>query len=49
MSPRLVLGCSLYDYGAGKPMSLDAMQHQCERGLRWLKDGRIEGTIFLAS
>ena len=30
-------------------MPLDLMRHQCELGLRWLRQGRIEGMIFLAS
>jgi hypothetical protein len=46
---RKVLGCYMWDYGQRMPMPLEAMQHQCELGLRWLKAGRIEGMIFLAS
>jgi hypothetical protein len=30
-------------------MPLELMQKQCEIGLRWLREGRIEGMIFLAS
>ncbi len=30
-------------------MTVDRMKHQCELGLRWLHEGRIEGVIFLAS
>jgi len=48
-SARVVLGCYLYDYGADKPMPVSSMQRQCELGLRWLKEGRIAGMIFLAS
>jgi len=44
-----VLGCYMWDYGGGRPMPLDAMKMQCQTGLRWLKDGRIQGMIFLAS
>jgi hypothetical protein len=44
-----VLGCYLWDYGRKKPMPPDLMRHQCELGLRWLRQGRIEGMIFLAS
>jgi hypothetical protein len=44
-----VLGCYLWDYGKKKPMPLDLMQSQCELGLDWLRKGRIEGIIFLAS
>ena len=39
----------MYDYGSRKPMPVDLMQHQCELGLQWLRDGRIDGMIFLAS
>lgn len=46
---RKVLGCYLYDYGTRQPMPLDRMQDQCEMGLRWLREGRIEAMIFLAS
>lgn len=46
---RKMLGCYLWDYGAGLPMSLENMQQQCETGLKWLCAGRIEGMIFLAS
>ncbi len=46
---RLVLGCYLWDYGARRPMPVEAMQRQCELGLRWLRERRIEGMIFLAS
>jgi hypothetical protein len=51
LAPRRgrVLGCYLWDYGRKKPMPLDLMRHQCELGLRWLRQGRIEGMIFLAS
>jgi hypothetical protein len=44
-----VLGCYMWDYGGGKSMPLDMMKYQCETGLCWLKEGRIEGMIFLAS
>jgi hypothetical protein len=46
---RKILGLYMYDYGAGKPMPVNLMEMQCEMGLRWLKEGRIEGMIFLAS
>jgi hypothetical protein len=51
VAPRCgrVLGCYLWDYGKKKPMQLDRLEHQCELGLRWLRQGRIEGIIFLAS
>lgn len=46
---RLVLGCYMYDYGADQPMSVAAMERQCQTGLEWLKTGRIHGMIFLTS
>jgi len=48
-SCRKVLGCYMWDYGIKQPMRLNLMKHQCELGLRWLKEGRIDGMIFLAS
>ena len=46
---RKVLGLYMYDYGTGKPMPVDLMRQQCETGLRWLREKRIEGMILLAS
>ena len=46
---RRVLGCYMWNYGEKQPMSVERMRHQCELGLSWLKEGKIEGMIFLAS
>ena len=46
---RITLGCYLWDYGDQKPMPVETMAYQCETGLGWLREGRIEGMIFLAS
>jgi len=46
---RKLLGCYMWDYGVGGPMPLEQMQRQCETALAWLRAGRIEGIIFLAS
>lgn len=46
---RIVLGCYMWDFGVKAPMPTGSMQHQCELGLHWLRDGRIDGMIFLAS
>ena len=46
---RKVLGCYMYDYGDGKTMPISLMEKQCQIGLQWLKEGRIEGMVFLAS
>ena len=45
----ILLGCYLYDYGVHKALPVEWMKHQCELGLKWLKEGRIEGMIFLAT
>lgn len=44
-----VLGCYLWDYPKKQPLPLDRMRHQCQVGLDWLRKGRIQGMIFLAS
>ncbi len=44
-----LLGCYMWDYGAKRPMPVNLMERQCETGLQWLQEGRIEGMIFLAS
>jgi hypothetical protein len=46
---RKMLGCYMWDYGGRQPMPLDRMIYQCQTALRWLREGRIEGIIFLAS
>ena len=46
---RIMLGCYMFDFGAKGPLPVDLMQRQCEAGLRWLREGRIEGIIFLAN
>ncbi len=46
---RILLGCYMWGFGSGKPIPLDLMRHQCELGLQWLKQGKIEGMIFLAT
>jgi hypothetical protein len=51
LAPRQgkLLGCYLWDFGTSKTMPLVSMKRQCELGRRWLKEGRIEGMIFLGS
>lgn len=47
---RKVLGCYMWDFLGGKrPIPIPLMKHQCELGLKWLKEGRIEGISFIAS
>jgi hypothetical protein len=44
-----MLGCYLVDYGRKEGMPVALMERQCELGLRWLKERRIEGIIFLGN
>jgi hypothetical protein len=46
---RKMLGCYMVDYGKKQGVPVDLMKHQCEVGLRWLKEGRIEGIIFMGN
>jgi hypothetical protein len=46
---RKILGCYMWDYGAHQPMPVATMEKQCTLGLEWLRSGRIDGMIFLAS
>ena len=45
----ILLGCYLFDYGDNKQMTVERMKRQCELGLKWLHQGKIQGMIFLAS
>ena len=50
---RTLLGLYMWDFsgpgGVGRPMPVESMKKQCSRRLRWLREGRIEGMIFLAT
>jgi hypothetical protein len=46
---KKMLGLYMWDYGLKKPMPLDLMKMQTDLALRWLREGRIGGMIFLAS
>lgn len=46
---KVALGIYVWDYSAGKVIPLDLMKHQCELGLKWLKEGRIHNMIFLGN
>ena len=48
---RKLLGCYTAEYDKHRtpmwlPLPVPAMQHQCEVGLEWLREGRIEGIII---
>lgn len=46
---RIALGLYIWDYPNSRPVPLELMQHQCELGLQWLKEKRIQELIFLAN
>ncbi len=46
---RLSLGLYLWDYGDRCPMPLESMKVQCEKGLDWLCQGRVESLVLLGS
>ena len=46
---RKMLGCYVVDYPKKQGVPVELMKHQCEVGLRWLQQGRIEGIIFLGN
>ncbi len=46
---RKMLGIYFYDYKHKAPVSDEIMKLQCETGLRWLHEGRIEGMVFLTN
>ena len=46
---RKMLGCYVVDYGKKQGVPAPLMKLQCETGLRWLRQGRIEGIVFLGN
>jgi hypothetical protein len=46
---KKMLGCYVVDYGKKQGVSVPWMKHQCETGLRWLQERKIEGMIFLGN
>ena len=46
---RIALGLYIWDFQNAKPVPLDLMKHQCEMGLKWLKEKRIHEMIFLGN
>jgi len=46
---QLFLGCYTFDFHESKPLPVELMKQQVEQGYEWLKAGRIEGIIFLAT
>ena len=46
---KKLLGIYMYDFPAGMPVSNELMELQCELGLKWMKEGRLDGMIFEAN
>lgn len=46
---KKMLGCYVVDYRRKQGLPVELMKLQCEMGLRWLREGRIEGMIFLGN
>ena len=46
---KKMLGCYVVDYSRKQGVPVESMKLQCETGLRWLKEGRIDGIIFLGN
>lgn len=46
---RKVLGIYMFDFTTGEGVPLDMMEHQCEFGLRMMKEGRMDGLMFEAN
>lgn len=46
---RRLAGCYLWNYGERCPLSLEAMQRQCETYREWIHKGWIEGIIFCSN
>jgi len=44
-----MLGCYMWNYGNEKSLPLKLVEKQCNLGLKWMDEGKIEGIIFLAS
>jgi len=46
---RKMQGCYVVDYGKKQGTPVPLMKLQCETGLRWLRERRIEGIVFLGN
>ena len=46
---RIALGLYIWDFHNRKSVPVELMEHQCELGLKWLKEKRIHEMIFLAN
>lgn len=48
-SHKKLLGIYMYDFPSGMPVPAGLMEHQCELGLRLMREGRLDGLIFEAN
>jgi hypothetical protein len=46
---RLMIGCYMWDFHAGRELPIELMEYQCTHGLDALRSGEIDGIVFLAS
>lgn len=46
---KVMIGCYMWDFQAGREIPGDLTEHQCRLGLEWLVEGEIDGMVFLAS
>lgn len=46
---KVMIGCYMWDFQAGREMPIEVMEYQCSQGLEWLLEGEIDGMVFLAS
>ena len=46
---RYIMGCYMWDYGEGKPLTIEQMEYQCAIYLDWLRKDEIEGIIFCSN
>lgn len=46
---RRITGCYIWNYGAGRPLSVDELKFECETFLRLLLENKTEGIIFCSN
>lgn len=46
---KKLLGIYMFDFSKDMPVPNDLMEHQCNLGLQWMQEGRLDGMIFEAN
>ncbi|MDA0747027.1 MAG: hypothetical protein O2954_10940 [bacterium] len=46
---HISLGMYFWDYHNLRPVTIEQMEHQCNLGLKWLREGRIHSIVLLAN